>query len=233
MFNHIDGLQFLEPTVTSEDGMRYYQFGDIEKMPSITSVLSKQPGKMKGLADWRKRVGQEKAASITRRASRAGTIVHGIIEKHLRNEKVDLSELSDIQGAELGWLSGADMFNTLLPILERIDNINALEVPLFSEHLGLAGRVDCIAEYDGELSVIDFKTSSKIKKKEWITDYFLQSCAYAIMWEERTNIPITQIVIIMAVHCDDPIVFVEHRDNWDKQLMDVIDIYKRFIELPI
>ena len=120
-------------------------------MPSITSVLSKQPGKIKGLADWRKRIGQEKAASITRRASRAGTIVHGIIEKHLRNEKVDLSELSDIQGAELGWLSGADMFNTLLPILERIDNINALEVPLFSEHLGLAGRVDCIAEYEGKL----------------------------------------------------------------------------------
>ena len=125
------------------------------------------------------------------------------------------------------------MFNSLLPALERIDNINALEVPLFSNHLGVAGRVDCIAEYNGELSVIDFKTSSKIKKKEWITDYFLQSCAYAIMWEERTKIPITQIVIIMAVYCDDPIVFVEHRDNWDKQLIDVIDAYKRFIELPV
>ena len=222
MFNHIDGLQFLEPTVTNEDGMRYYQFGDIDKMPSITSVLSKQPGKIKGLADWRKRIGQEKAASITRRASTQGTKVHGMIEQHLQNEKVELDELA-----------GADMFNTLLPILERIDNINALEVPLFSEHLGLAGRVDCIAEYNGELSVIDFKTSSKIKKKEWITDYFLQSCAYAIMWEERTKIPITQIVIIMAVYCDDPIIFIEHRDNWDKKLVDVIDVYKRFIELPI
>ena len=222
MFNHIDGLQFLEPTVTNEDGMRYYQFGDIDKMPSITSVLSKQPGKIKGLADWRKRIGQEKAASITRRASTQGTKVHGMIEQHLQNEKVELDELA-----------GADMFNSLLPILERIDNINALEVPLFSEHLGLAGRVDCIAEYDGELSVIDFKTSSKIKKKEWITDYFLQSCAYAIMWEERTKIPITQIVIIMAVYCDDPIIFIEHRDNWDKKLVDVIDVYKRFIELPI
>ena len=232
MFNHIDGLQFLEPTVTNEDGMRYYQFGDIDKMPSITSVLSKQPGKMKGLADWRKRIGQEKAASITRRASRAGTLVHGIIEKHLRNEKVSSRGQRQFEGM-MDELAGADMFNSLLPILERIDNINALEVPLFSEHLGLAGRVDCIAEYNGELSVIDFKTSSKIKKKEWITDYFLQSCAYAIMWEERTKIPITQIVIIMAVYCDDPIIFIEHRDNWDKKLVDVIDLYKRFIELPI
>jgi hypothetical protein len=116
--------------------------------------------------------------------------------------------------------------NSLKPFLHRIGTIYAQECPLYSKHLGVAGRVDCVAEFDGKLSIIDFKTSLKPKKKEWITKYFMQETAYAIMWEERTGKPITQLVTIMDVDDSEPLLFIEHRDNWAKQLLQTIDDYK-------
>ena len=107
-----------------------------------------------------------------------------------------------------------------------IGTIYAQECPLYSKHLGVAGRVDCVAEFDGKLSIIDFKTSLKPKKKEWISKYFMQETAYAIMWEERTGKPITQLVTIMDVDDNEPLLFIEHRDNWAKQLLQTIDDYK-------
>ena len=105
--------------------------------------------------------------------------------------------------------------------------IFAQESPLYSKHLGVAGRVDCVGEYDGVPSIIDFKTSKKIKKKEWISSYFMQAAAYAIMWEERTGMPITNLVIIMDVDNESPQIYVEHRDNWTEKLFETIELYHK------
>ena len=97
---------------------------------------------------------------------------------------------------------------------------------MYSNHLGVAGRVDCVADFDGKRSIIDFKTSMKTKKLDWIKNYFMQESAYAIMWEERTGQPITQLVTIISVDNADPQVFVEHRDNWVRPLRDTIKQYE-------
>ena len=109
----------------------------------------------------------------------------------------------------------------LRPILDsRIGTIYGLEVPLYSSYLGVAGRCDCVAEFDGVPSIVDFKTSRKTKKKEWISNYFAQMAGYAVMWEERTGMPITNTVIIMDVDDNEPLVFKEHRDNHIQLLID-------------
>ena len=112
------------------------------------------------------------------------------------------------------------------PLLDRIDNIHGQEIALYSDHLRLAGRVDCIAEYEGKLSIIDFKTSAKPKRKDWIGSYFAQAAAYAVMYEERTGIPIDQSVIMVAVEGDDPQVFVEKRDNYVELLLSARDTWE-------
>ena len=104
--------------------------------------------------------------------------------------------------------------------------VYAQEAPLYSNHLGVAGRVDCVAMFDGKLSIIDFKTSKKPKRLEWVTSYFMQETFYAIAWEERTRMPITQLVTIIAVDDNEPQVFIEHRDNWVRPLKDCIQQYK-------
>ena len=106
-----------------------------------------------------------------------------------------------------------------------IDDIYMQEVALWSQHLRTAGRVDCIGKFDGKLSVIDFKTARKPKKKEWISDYFMQACGYSIMWEERTTIPITRLVVMITPTEGDPQVFVEHRDTWVDPLLNQIEYF--------
>jgi genome maintenance exonuclease 1 len=121
-----------------------------------------------------------------------------------------------------------DNFLSIKDVLDsRIGNIYAQEQKLFSAYLRVAGTVDCVAEFDNKLSIIDFKTSRKLKKKEYIENYFMQECAYAIMWEERTKMPITQLVTIIAVDNEEPQVFIEKRDNWAKQLIKTIEQYER------
>ena len=113
------------------------------------------------------------------------------------------------------------------PILdERLTKVYAQEAPLYSTHLGVAGRVDCVGVFDGKLSIIDYKTAAKTKKKEWCEGYFIQETAYAIMWEERTGMPITQLVTVIAGD-EGAQVFIEHRDNWSKKLLETINEYKR------
>ena len=172
-----------------------------------------------GIRAWRKRVGEEEANRISTRAANRGTAVHSITERYINNE-VDYAE---------GFMPNIiQNFNDLKPILdERLGNIRAQEVPLYSDHLRVAGRVDCVAEFDGTLSIVDFKTSRKLKKKEWITNYFAQEAAYAIMWEERTGEPITQLVTLITVDDEQPQVFVEHRDNWTELLLKTRDEYER------
>ena len=193
---------------------RRYLSPEGNKYPSITTVLGVLS--KAGIAAWRARVGDEEANKISHRASTRGTAVHDIVEKYLDNE--ELPEVLPHITASL---------SNLKPSLSRIGRIFAQESPLYSKHLGVAGRVDCVGEYDGVPSIIDFKTSKKIKKKEWITSYFMQAAAYAIMWEERTGMPITNLVIIMDVDNESPQIYVEHRDNWTKKLFETIELYNK------
>jgi genome maintenance exonuclease 1 len=118
-------------------------------------------------------------------------------------------------------------FKQIQPILDQyVDNIQYLEAPLYSDFLKTAGRVDCIAEFDGKLSIIDFKTSRKPKKKEWISNYFMQASCYAVMYEERTEIPVSRTVVIIAVDGSEPQVFVENRDNFIEEFVDARVSYK-------
>jgi genome maintenance exonuclease 1 len=193
---------------------RRYLSPEGNKYPSITTVLGVLS--RAGIAAWRARVGDEEANKISHRASTRGTAVHDLVEKYLDNE--ELPEVLPHITASL---------SNLKPSLSRIGRIFAQESPLYSKHLGVAGRVDCVGEYDGVPSIIDFKTSKKIKKKEWITSYFMQAAAYAIMWEERTGMPITNLVIIMDVDNESPQIYVEHRDNWTEKLFETIELYHK------
>lgn len=216
MFEHVKvdlGYDDLD-AVTSDTG-RLYETPDGVKYPSITTVLSILSED--GIRKWKERVGEEEAAKISYRASTRGTAVHEIIEKYIDN----------IESFKDGYTPNIiASFLAVKPILDnRIRRVFAQEAPLYSKHLGVAGRVDCVAEFDGVLSIIDFKTSRKLKKKEYITNYFMQESAYAIMWEERTGMPITQLVTIIAVDDEMPQVFIEHRDNWTKPLLETIKKY--------
>ena len=197
-------------TVTKESGRKYTTpKGDY---PSITTILGKK-GKAAIIA-WRNRIGHEEANKISRQASGRGTAVHAVCENYVNNDpdwKKDLMPniLFD--------------FTRIKDILDtRIGVVYGQELPLYSDHLGVAGRVDCVAEFDGKISIIEYKTSRKTKKKEWIDSYFMQECFYAIAWEERTGIPITQLVTIISVDNAEPQVFIEHRDDWDKELVKTI-----------
>ena len=197
--------------VTTEEGRKYHTPEGID-LPSITtclSILSRD-----GIAAWRKRVGEEEANRISRVASTRGTKVHEIIEKYIDNKE----DYSDGYTPDI-----IQSFNDVRDILDnRIGTVFAQEAPLYSNHLGVAGRVDCVAEFDDALSIIDFKTSRKKKFHSMIKQYFMQESAYSIMWEERTCMPITQLVTIMAVDNHEPQVFIEHRDNWVRPLKETI-----------
>ena len=193
-------------TYVTPDGVRY---------PSITTVLGILSEA--GIAAWRKRVGEEEANRVGGRASARGTLVHSIVEKYLLNENTT-EYLPHIRQS----------LENLRPILDsRIGTIYGLEVPLYSSYLGVAGRCDCVAEFDGVPSIVDFKTSKRVKKKEYISNYFAQMAGYAVMWEERTGMPITNTVIIMDVDDNEPLVFKEHRDNHIELLIDTKKEYDR------
>lgn len=217
MFEHVSvdlGYNDLKD-VTTEKGRRY-DTPDGNSYPSITTVLSILSEK--SIYEWRKRVGAEEADKISIRASRRGTAVHAIIEKYIDNDV----NFKDGYTPDI-----IQSFLDLKPILDsRIGKVFAQEAPLYSDHLGVAGRVDCVAEFDGKLSIIDFKTSRKPKKKSYIENYFMQESAYAIMWEERTGQPITQLVTIISVDGEDAQVFIEHRDNWTQKLLETIRQYE-------
>jgi len=201
---------------TSSSGRKYAAPNGV-RYPSVTTVLSILNEEF--IQRWRARVGEEEANKVSHRASTRGTAVHECIEKYLDNDE---------NYAEGYMPNIIDNFKAVRPVLdERIGTIYLQEAALYSEHLGLAGRVDCVGEFDGVLSIIDFKTSKKIKKKEWITNYFIQEAAYAIMWEERTGTPIVNLVTIITVDNEAPQVFVEHRDNWVPKLLETINEYKR------
>jgi len=204
------------PKRVQKDGKRYYVTPDGTHYPSITSILASQENL--GLKAWRERVGEEEANRISQESSRIGTAVHQMTEFYLSNYIIKLkNEEKKI----------VDTFNRLRFLLGNINNIVCLEIPLYSDVLRIAGTPDCIAEYNGELSVIDFKTSRKPKKEEWIDDYFMQTFAYKLMFEEMTGIAIKQVVILVA--CIDQFevqVFKKPASDSDKWLTKLVNIMK-------
>jgi genome maintenance exonuclease 1 len=214
MFEHIAVELNEMESVTTEEGRKYKTPEGID-LPSITTVLSILS--RDSIETWKKKVGVEEANKISHRAATRGTAVHEIIEKYLDNKE----DYRDGYTPDI-----IESFIALKPVLDgKIGRIFAQEAPLYSNHLGVAGRVDCVAEFDGKLSIIDFKTSRKPKRKNYIQNYFMQEAAYSIMWEERTGMPIVQLVTIIAVDQHEPQVFIEHRDNWVRPLRETIEKY--------
>jgi len=202
-------------SVTKTKG-RHYVDPDGNKYPSITTVLSILS--REAIQKWRERVGEEEANRISRVASSRGTKIHNIIEKYIAN---DPEYLQDEMPHNI------QTFKDIQPILDQnLSKIYSIEAPLYSKHLGVAGRVDCVGVWNGKDSIIDWKTSRKEKKKEWISSYFMQAAAYAIMWEERTGRPIKQLVVVIAGDMG-PQIFIEDRDNWTAELINTISEYKR------
>lgn len=190
-----------EMDTIQEEAGRFYKTPEGLLYPSVTTVLG-HLGK-ESLMEWRKRVGEEEANRISRRAADRGTKMHKLCEDYINNLPVQQEDM-------LSW----DMFMSLKPELDaHLDNVRMQEVPLYSNYLQVAGRVDCVAEWDGKLSIVDFKTSSKPKRREWIQNYFMQASAYAVMYEELTMKPVTRLVIAIAVEHDDPQIFMEKRDD--------------------
>jgi genome maintenance exonuclease 1 len=198
---------------TFPDGKRYYTLPDGTKLPSVTTVLGAQ--KKAAIMAWRKRVGEDVANAISKKATGRGTNVHTLCERYLNNEPLG-NVMPD----------AVEMFRSLKPLLNNINNIHYQECALWSKQLGMAGRVDCIGEYDGVLSVIDFKTSKKIKHISQIEDYFWQTSAYALMYEEMIGVPIDNLVIIMAVEDEPPLIFQQKTADHIPGLVKAIKFYQ-------
>lgn len=199
MFTHVD-LDLPKLNRKNIDGVRYYEVpddGDLLKLVSITSVTSHKNRQF--FADWRKKVGEEKADRITRQATSRGTDMHTLSEHHLKNLPLpSVQPLSEF------------LFKIAKTEINKINNIHALESSLYSKVLGVAGTVDCIAEFNGELAIIDFKTSKKPKPREWIEHYFVQCMAYGCMLYELTGLSVKKLVIIMACENGECVVYEEY-----------------------
>ena len=213
-FIHENPLGDIELNTVTENGKRCYVTPTGEKYPSVTTVLSNY--KKDGIIKWRKRVCEKEANKISTKASRSGTKVHKLCEDYLNNESAFQGYTPD----------NVDMFKTIQPTLNEIEVVYAQERTLFSHHLKTAGRVDCVGKFRGKTHIIDFKTSNKPKKWEWIDNYFMQGSAYSVMWEEMTGVPVPYIAIIIAVADDTPQVFVENRDTWINKFIEVRNDYK-------
>lgn len=215
MFNYCPPRDLPELISETINDRRYYTTPSGEKYPSITTVLSSLS--RESIAAWRKKVGEEEANRVSAKASSRGTKIHSIAEAYLNNDPNYLKNVMP---------NHKETFLSIRPLLNNINNIWYQECALYSDTLKVAGRVDCIGEYNGVLSVIDFKTSSRIKKKEDITSYFLQTTFYALALEEMIGTPVNQLVIIMAVDDNSPLVFVENTENYITELVRVIKEYK-------
>ena len=213
MFNHVN-LNLPKLSRKTVDGVRYYQVEDGGEMLDLVSITSVTSHKNRAkFAKWRKKVGNAEADRITKAATSRGTDMHTLTEFYLKNEQAptDVLPISKM------------LFNIAKPFLDSISNIHALESSMYSKELGIAGTVDCIAEYDGELAIIDFKTSKSPKPREWIDHYFVQCCAYACMLYELTGVTVKKFVIIMACEEGDCEFYIErYKSKYKKELFQYI-----------
>jgi genome maintenance exonuclease 1 len=217
-FNHVEiDLPVLERRTI--DGVRYYDIPDGDELLLLVSITSVTSFKNRQIfINWRKRVGAEEADKITKQATSRGTDMHTLVENYLQN--IDLPPVQPLSEF---------LFKIAKENLNKLNNIYALEKSLYSKVLGIAGTVDCIAEYNGELAIVDFKTSKKPKPKEWIEHYFVQCMAYACMLYELTGIMVKKLVIIMACENGECVVYEEYdKQKYVKLLIEYIREFVQF-----
>ena len=220
-FSHTPSTKTL-PEISTEtiNGKRFYVTPEGKKYPSITTVLS---GRSKeGINRWRKSVGDDVANQIMRTAAKRGTAVHQLVEDYLNNEELSNQDVLPLA-----------LFSILKPELDDINNIALQEGGLYSDKWGIAGRVDCIAEYKGKLSVIDFKTSTKEKKEEWVENYFIQGSAYCEMYEERYGTSINQVVILIVTEDGAVQSFIKDKKDYLPLLKPAIEEFNKDNETNI
>lgn len=212
---NLDLLEFAQLNRIDGEVARLYETPTGQKYPSVTTVLGKMSDKT-ALNEWRKRVGDKEANRVSARASSRGTSIHNMCEKYILGEEIDTSMPHNMM-----------IFRQIKMILDdKVDNIRATECTLFSHHLQIAGTCDLIADYDGRLSIIDYKTSTRRKRKDWIEGYFLQASLYAYMLWEMTGIGVKDIVIVIGV--DDELegqVFVERPSRYIEKAADLVRSY--------
>ena len=215
MFNHVP-VEIGKLVQVNAKGGRYYETPSGAKYPSVTSVTRLH--NLESIQAWKDKVGGEEAGKISRRALARGNKIHSLAEKYLLNE----GDMSDD-------FSKAD-FGQMIPYLDKINNIHCLETQLYSDHLQTAGTVDCIGEYEGKLTVIDFKTSAKLKKRDWVKDYFMQCSAYAVMYEERTGTPIERLLLIINVEDEGVQLIDGKRDDYIQDFLDLRETFRKLKE---
>ena len=219
MFNHLEGYPSIKLPVHNVKGNRYYTTPEGKHYPSVTTVTGLL--NRVWLKKWKDYVGEEKANKISGQAMARGSRYHKLQEDFLNNELTE-ERLKEITPLDLM------MFNQTKELTSRMGDIYMLEGSLYSDELEMAGRVDCIAEFAGKVSVIDFKTSTKVKVQSKIKGYFMQETAYAKMFEELHSIPIERIVTIIAVEeTGKSQMFVEEPDNWITPLMNLRNQYRQ------
>lgn len=203
---------------TEIDGVRYYQTPEGMLYPSITTILSKTSN-MTSLDVWRERIGTEAAEQIMKDAQIHGTMTHKLCEDYLNNKESD-GDFLDIP---------KNHFEKLKPYLHKMNNIHGIEIPLYSDEFKIAGTCDCVAEYNGDLSIIDFKTSrSKLMEHyDKVQKYFMQATAYSLMWKERTGIEIDQIVIIGSEETGDIAEFIKIPIDFKEVLIEKIEEFHK------
>ena len=217
-FNWIDVDKTKLPTTKGKriDGFRFYQI-DGKNYPSITTVLGVQ--KKEGLEKWRKAVGEEAANWEMGRAARRGKATHTLVEQYLKGETPAIRDVLPL-----------GLFRLMKPYLDQIDNVQLSEVIMYSHKLTIAGQVDCVADYNGKLSVIDFKTANKERKEDWIENYYIQTCAYAIMYEELFGKRIEQLVILMAGEDGTMRSFIRDKKDFEPKLEESIKYFYKYYE---
>jgi genome maintenance exonuclease 1 len=224
IFTHTPPINELPPLKAKNvNGKRFYEHLETkEAYPSITSVLSIRD--KKGLHEWRQKVGEEVANHVMIQAANRGTAVHNMVEDYLNN--IDLEQVDKYKKQFLPRM----MFNVLKPELSKINNIRLQEAQMFSSDYTVAGRVDCIAEYDGVLSIVDFKTSTKEKNESWIENYFIQGSAYAEMFKEHFGEEVTQIVILIVTEEGTTQVFKKNKVDYLPKLKEAVENFYKWIE---
>lgn len=208
-FTHIPPPKDIQELKTiQEDDGRFYLAPGEKRYPSVTTVVGYE--KQKFFAKWRRENPEE-----AKRTSDRGNVLHEACENYLNNEPVREMEQNEKM-----------LFANMRRSIDRIDNVRALEVPLWSHTLKLAGRVDCVGEFDGKLSIIDFKGSTRRKSPSNITNYFCQATAYSIMWQEMMEEEIQQIVILISSEDGANQVFVKKPIDYVGELKRSIDLYE-------
>ena len=217
IFTHLNDFDDILVSVRKEiNGLRTYVTPEGNVYPSITSILGRQ--EKPGIEEWKKKVGAKEAKRITKESAILGTKVHSLCENYLYNEQLVCNDEEAIS-----------VFNRLRFLLGNIDNIYCIEAPLHCDSLNVAGTVDCIAEYNGVLSVIDFKTSRKPKREEWIDDYFIQAFFYTAAFFEMTGALPEQIVILIAVRDSFEVqVFKKPFREMENYIDKLINIMKKY-----